>query len=91
VEILGKKSGAFEAVASGDPTVFLPENLKQFDAIVMNNTHEKAFWLPRNLEKLPPAEQKAAKDREETVKGGFYTLLTEIALALFRLACIGTS
>jgi len=57
MEILGKKSGAFEAVASGDPTMFLPKNLQQFDAIVMNNTHEAAFWLPVDFKELSAAEQ----------------------------------
>ena len=71
MDILGKKSGAFEAVASGDPTMLLPENLRQFDAIVMNNTHEQAFWLPSGFKELSPEQQKAAKDQEATIKKGF--------------------
>ena len=71
MEILGKKTGAFEAVASGDPTMLLPENLKKFDAIVMNNTHEQAFWLPVDFKELPEARQKAAKAQEEAIKTSF--------------------
>ncbi len=37
-QILGDKSGAYQAVLSSDPAAFEPENLKQFDAIVLNNT-----------------------------------------------------
>jgi len=71
MEILGKKSGAFEAVSSGDPTMFLPENLRQFDAIVMNNTHERAFWLPSDFKELSEAQQKAAQDLEAPIKKSF--------------------
>jgi hypothetical protein len=35
---LGKKTGAFEAVVSGDLAMYLPENIGRFDAIVMNNS-----------------------------------------------------
>ncbi|HBO46146.1 MAG TPA: glycosyl hydrolase [Planctomycetaceae bacterium] len=38
IEILGKKSGAFEVVHDNDIEVFLPERIKEFDAIVLNNT-----------------------------------------------------
>ena len=76
MEILGKKSGAFEAVASGDPTIFLPENLQQFDAIVMNNTHEQAFWLPADFKELSAAEQQAAKGREEAIKKSFLNFVS---------------
>jgi len=38
MRILGEKTGAFEPVVSGDIALFLPENIRQFDAIVMNNS-----------------------------------------------------
>ena len=66
--ILGKKSGAFEAVVSGDPAVFLPGSLAQFDAVVMNNTHEAFPLRPENFNQLPPDQQKAAIEREELLK-----------------------
>lgn len=71
MEILGRKSGAFEAVASGDPAMLLPEKLGQFDAVVMNNTHERAFWLPVDFPELSAAEQQAAQSREATIKKSF--------------------
>ncbi|MEM6885680.1 MAG: ThuA domain-containing protein [Verrucomicrobiota bacterium] len=37
VEILGEESGAYTAVDSMDIEVFLPENLKQYDAVILNN------------------------------------------------------
>lgn len=38
MKVLGEKTGAFEAVISDDQTLLLPQHLKQFDAIVMNNS-----------------------------------------------------
>jgi type 1 glutamine amidotransferase len=37
-EIMGKKTGAFTTVESDDVGVFSPEKLKEFDAILLNNT-----------------------------------------------------
>lgn len=37
IEILGKKSGAFDMVHSNDIEVFAPERLQEFDAVVLNN------------------------------------------------------
>jgi hypothetical protein len=64
IEALGQKTGAFQAVASGDPLVFLPDNLQQFDAVLMNNTHESHPMLPVNFKSLS-AEQQAAASRRE--------------------------
>jgi type 1 glutamine amidotransferase len=47
--MLGEKTGAFEPVVSGDLAMLLPENILQFDAIVLNNT--SGAWI------TPPAEQ----------------------------------
>jgi type 1 glutamine amidotransferase len=38
LEVMGKKTGAFEVVCSKDMSVFKPENLNQFDAVCFNNT-----------------------------------------------------
>jgi type 1 glutamine amidotransferase len=64
MEILGRKTGAFTAVSSGDPAVFLPERLREFDVVLMNNTHERTPMLPWDFEKLSTEEQAAAKQRE---------------------------
>jgi len=64
LEIVGRKTGAFTTVTSSDPATFLPENLKQFDVVVMNNTHERTPMLPWDFDELGPDEQAAAKRRE---------------------------
>ncbi|HUU17117.1 MAG TPA: ThuA domain-containing protein [Sedimentisphaerales bacterium] len=38
LEIMGQKTGAFDVVTTDDYSVFTPENLKQFDAVCLNNT-----------------------------------------------------
>jgi type 1 glutamine amidotransferase len=43
LEQLGKKSGAYEAVFNDNYDAFTKENLKQFDAIVFNNTTNLTF------------------------------------------------
>jgi type 1 glutamine amidotransferase len=37
-EALGKKTGAFEPTISADLALYLPEDIRQFDAVVMNNS-----------------------------------------------------
>jgi type 1 glutamine amidotransferase/sugar phosphate isomerase/epimerase len=44
--MMGKKTGAFETVISKDPSVFEPDNLKQFDAVFLNNTVGNLFTDP---------------------------------------------
>lgn len=44
--MLGTQTGAFEAVQSDDYAVFLPDNLKRFDAVCFNNTTQLAFGDP---------------------------------------------
>jgi type 1 glutamine amidotransferase len=39
MKLLGEKTGAFEPVVSDDVALYLPENLKRFDAIIMNNSN----------------------------------------------------
>lgn len=68
MDVLGRKTGAFEAVASGDPAVFEPENLARFDAVVMNNTHERYPMLPADFDRLGTDQQEAARAREEIRK-----------------------
>ncbi|MEE9169420.1 MAG: ThuA domain-containing protein, partial [bacterium] len=52
LEIMGKKTGAFEAVLSNDMSVFQPGNLRQFDAICFNNTTALKFDDPKLRESL---------------------------------------
>ena len=39
MKLLGEKTGAYEPVVSDDVAMYLPENLKRFDAIIMNNSN----------------------------------------------------
>jgi len=68
MKILAEKTGAFTVTATEDPTIFLPERLKQFDAVVMNNTHERYPMLPWDMESLSPAKQAEARQREPVLK-----------------------
>ena len=43
MKLLGERTGAFEPVVSDDVAMYLPENLKKFDAIIMNNSNGR--WI----------------------------------------------
>jgi type 1 glutamine amidotransferase len=47
LEIMGKKTGAFEVVVSGDMAMFKTENLNKFDAVCLNNTTRLGFEEPQ--------------------------------------------
>jgi len=49
VKILGRKSGAYKVQVSDDVAMFEPENIKQFDIVILNNTcsdrsRRNMFW-----------------------------------------------
>ncbi len=46
LELMGEKTGAFTTTASVDASVFTPERLREFDAVVMNNTMLNVFGPP---------------------------------------------
>ena len=46
LELMGEKTGAFTTTASFDASVFTPETLCAFDAVVMNNTMLDVFGPP---------------------------------------------
>ncbi len=61
-EILGNKTGAYEPVVSDDLATFLPENIKQFDAIVLNNA--SGPWItPTDEDLQKDAFRKAGADK----------------------------
>jgi len=68
MEILGKKSGAFAATVSEDPAALLPDALKTFDAIVMNNVHQPDPFLPADLKTRPAAEQESLQKQKEAIQ-----------------------
>lgn len=65
--IMGRKTGAFEAVVSDDLTMFEPQNLKQFDAVIFNNTNGEVF-LPKDVDKLGPKPQTEARIYDRMLK-----------------------
>lgn len=67
VEIMGKKTGAYEAVFSDDISMFEPENLKQFDAVFLNNNSGELF-LPKDMNSLAAEEQQAAGRRNKKLQ-----------------------
>jgi len=46
IQEIGRKTGAFEVVASADPAVFKPESLQGFAGICLNNTTGELFDDP---------------------------------------------
>ena len=68
VQILGRKTKAFEVVVGDDPQLLLPENLKSFDAIFLNGLHDPTPFLPLNWKTLPPEELAAAQKLDAAVK-----------------------
>ena len=68
LEILGRKSGAFEAVISDDPRLLLGDRLPRFDALVMNNIHERDPFLPEDFAKRTDEQKTAARKFDEAVK-----------------------
>jgi len=67
IEVMAKKTRAFEAVTTEDDSLFEPAKLGQFDAIVFNNTNNEIF-LPQNVNELSPPEQEKARRRDAMLK-----------------------
>jgi type 1 glutamine amidotransferase len=64
--LLGEKTGAYTAVHSEDDSLFEPDKLKEFDAVIMLNTTGDVF-RPRELPKDAAAKD-AALEREARLK-----------------------
>ena len=68
-EIMGEMTGAFDAVVSDDIAMFEPDNLKQFDAVLMDNTTGNLFLPhPKKLSKLSPEEKAKAQQYDTLLK-----------------------
>jgi len=68
INILGRKTGAFEALVTDDPRLLLSDRLPKFDALVMNNIHERDPFLPDDFTKLTDQQKAAARKFDEAVK-----------------------
>jgi len=62
---LGKRTGAFEVTATEDDSIFEPDTLKQFDAVIMLNTTGEIF-----KSKEEGREDRLKKSLVDFVKGG---------------------
>ncbi len=72
IEIMGEKTGAYETVVSTDISMFEPEKLAQFDAVVFNNTNNELFLPdPEVFKKMTPEEQEQARKRDAALKESF--------------------
>ncbi len=61
---IGEESGAFQPVVSDDIVMIAPENIRQFDAIVLNNT--SGAWITPTAEDMAkPALKKLGANPEE--------------------------
>jgi type 1 glutamine amidotransferase len=76
VEIMAQKTGAFEAVLSDDDAMFEPDNIKQFDAILFNNTNNEIF-LPEDFDELSDAEQAKASKHDQFLKKSLVDFISE--------------
>jgi type 1 glutamine amidotransferase len=66
LKLMGEKTGAYRADHTEDESTFEPDNLKQYDAVIMLNTTGEVF-RPRELPNDPEARQQALQ-REERLK-----------------------
>lgn len=68
LEILARKTGAFEVMVSDDPRFLLGDRIQRFDALVMNNIHQPDPFLPPDLGTLDAEQQAAAQKFDAAVK-----------------------
>ena len=68
LKILGKKTGAFEATVTDDPRFLLGDRLPRFDALVMNNIHERDPFLPLDFARRTPVQKEAARKCDAAIK-----------------------
>lgn len=69
-ELMGEKTGAFRATVADDIAFFEPDRLSQFDGVCLMNSLGE-FFLPDNLDKLPPDEQEKARRNDARLKAHF--------------------
>jgi hypothetical protein len=68
VELLGKKTGAYETVISFDPAIFDPEKLSEFDAVVLVSTTGNFMDDPKD-KSVSEKRQAALADFVKSGKG----------------------
>lgn len=73
-ELLGKKTGAYEATVSDDISMFEMENLEKFDAVIFNNTNNEIF-LPEDFDSLSNEGKEKAAKYDKKLKENFVNFL----------------
>jgi len=66
MKTLGEKTGAFEPVVSDDLTMFLPDSLKKFDAVVLNNA--SGAWITPSDATMARLKAQGALDADKADK-----------------------
>lgn len=66
IKLLGERTGAFAAVHTEDESMFAPDQLQEFDAVLMLNTTGEVFRPAQMPE--DPEQRKKAIEREEQLK-----------------------
>jgi hypothetical protein len=74
LELMGRKTGAFQAVVSDDIAWFEPEKLQGLDGICLMSALGE-FFLPDDFDRLPAEAQAAARQKDARLKEGFYAWL----------------
>ena len=74
VELMGHKTGAFEATVSDDIAFFEPEALAKFDGLCLVSALGE-FFLPMDFDKLPADRQAALKASDSRLKSNLVSYL----------------
>ncbi len=74
VQLMGEKTGAFQATVTDDITWFEPERLREFDGVCLVSALGE-FFLPEDLDKLSADEQALARKKDERLKANLYAWL----------------
>jgi type 1 glutamine amidotransferase len=87
LQLMGEKTGAFQATVSDDIAFFEPEQLRTFDGICLMSALGE-FFLPDDLDRLSADQQAAARRKDSQLKEGFYAWLrTGRALSAIHGGC----
>lgn len=65
LELMGQKTGAFEATVSDNLDMFLPENLNQFDGVIMDNTTGRYYFHPAQIKDAGTYNALSADQKKE--------------------------
>ena len=76
LEIMAEKSGAFDAVFCNDLEMFETYNLKNFDAVLLNNSCYDIF-LPENFKEMEDNDKKKAELRDIRLKNSLKNFIKE--------------